>query len=72
MLLQNSPNLKPSQCSAEPFDIAIVVLLSVWQKTDRQTDRHTKYRNPRCACVPMVNTVKMHMQTSNIHYISTR
>ena len=25
------------------------------RRTNRQTDRQTKYRNPRCACAPRVN-----------------
>ena len=28
------------------------------KRGNRQTDLQTKYRNPRCACVPRVNTVE--------------
>ena len=35
---------------------------------DRQTDRQTKYRNPRCACAPRVNYHSQEKQYS--HHIS--
>ena len=35
--------------------VACSARISVDTLTERQTDRKTNYRNPRCACVPRVN-----------------
>ena len=34
-------------------------------QTDRQTDRHDNYSNPRCACAPRVNKLTNGLRQTN-------